>query len=159
MHHPEKKIAHTTAFVTTSCGALAGTRNNSMGPSLWIDPTTHRITSGRSSTELHFAFICMDACMNTYIYARVYESICKYSHYSMLLLHWGLVKTLFSFSHSSYPFLTLHPHLLSILHLIRLFFITLNRCPKEQKDCVLIPIPGECCPRLECMFHKPVHKD
>ena len=31
MHHPINRIAHTTAFVT-SRGALAGTRNSSMGP-------------------------------------------------------------------------------------------------------------------------------
>ena len=32
MHHPTEKIAHTTAFFYTSRGALAGTRNSSMGP-------------------------------------------------------------------------------------------------------------------------------
>ena len=28
MHHPTDRIAHTTAFCYTSCGALAGTRNS-----------------------------------------------------------------------------------------------------------------------------------
>ena len=37
----------------TSCGALAGPRNRSMGPSQKIDPTTHRIMSGYCTTELH----------------------------------------------------------------------------------------------------------
>ena len=32
MHHPTDRITHTTAFVYTSRGALAGTRNSSMGP-------------------------------------------------------------------------------------------------------------------------------
>ncbi|XP_041369648.1 uncharacterized protein LOC121383621 [Gigantopelta aegis] len=32
------------------------------------------------------------------------------------------------------------------------------KCPEEQKDCVLVSIPGQCCPRLECAFHHPVHK-
>ena len=32
MHHPTDRITHTTAFVTPVGGALAGTRNSSMGP-------------------------------------------------------------------------------------------------------------------------------
>ena len=32
MHHRTDGITHTTAFVTPVCGALAGTRNSSMGP-------------------------------------------------------------------------------------------------------------------------------
>ena len=32
MHHPTDRITHTTAFVTPHRGALAGTRNSSMGP-------------------------------------------------------------------------------------------------------------------------------
>ena len=32
MLHPTDKIVYTTAFVKTSCGALVGTRNSSMGP-------------------------------------------------------------------------------------------------------------------------------
>ena len=32
MHHPTDRITHTTAFVYTSRGALAKTRNSSMGP-------------------------------------------------------------------------------------------------------------------------------
>ena len=37
----------------TSRGALAGTRNSSMGPPPWrIDPTTHRTMSERSTSEL-----------------------------------------------------------------------------------------------------------
>ena len=37
----------------TSRGALAGTRNSSMGPPQWrIDPTTHRTMSERSTSEL-----------------------------------------------------------------------------------------------------------
>ena len=33
MHHPTHMIAHTTAFISyTSRGALAGTRNGSVGP-------------------------------------------------------------------------------------------------------------------------------
>ena len=43
MHHPTDRIAHTTA-----CGALAGTRNSSMGPPWRIDPKTHRTMSERS---------------------------------------------------------------------------------------------------------------
>ena len=31
MHHPTDRMTHTRAFVTNSRGALAGTRNNSMG--------------------------------------------------------------------------------------------------------------------------------
>ena len=47
----------------TSRGALAGTRNSSMGP--WrIDPTTHRTMSERSTSELRPAllFIISDSC-------------------------------------------------------------------------------------------------
>ena len=47
MHHPTDRITHTTAFVT-SRGALAGTRNSSMGPPWRIDPTTHRTMSEHS---------------------------------------------------------------------------------------------------------------
>ena len=37
----------------SSCGALAGTRNSSMGPTpKRIDPTTHRTMSERSTSEL-----------------------------------------------------------------------------------------------------------
>ena len=35
----------------TSCGAMAGTRNNWMGLPLEIDPATHRTMSGRSKME------------------------------------------------------------------------------------------------------------
>ena len=35
-----------------SRGALAGTRNSSMGPPCGIDPTTHRTVSERSTSEL-----------------------------------------------------------------------------------------------------------
>ena len=37
---------HSLCYI--SRGALAGTRNSSMGPPLRIDPTTHRIMSERS---------------------------------------------------------------------------------------------------------------
>ena len=48
MHHPTDRIIHTTAFVTPVVGALAGTRNSSMGPPPWrIDPMTHRTMSER----------------------------------------------------------------------------------------------------------------
>ena len=47
MYHPTDRITHTTAFVYTSCGALAGTRNSPMGPPWRIDPTTHRTMSER----------------------------------------------------------------------------------------------------------------
>ena len=56
MHHPTDRIAHTTAFVTPRCGALAGTRNSSMGPPhegsiRWpIAPWANALT-----TELHLA--------------------------------------------------------------------------------------------------------
>ena len=44
MHHPTDRITHTTAFVT-AIRALAGMRNNSMGPPQGIDPTTHHTMS------------------------------------------------------------------------------------------------------------------
>ena len=39
----------------TGFGALAGTRNSLMGPSIGIDPTTYRTISGRSTVELRVA--------------------------------------------------------------------------------------------------------
>ena len=42
------RITHTTVFAYTSHGALAGTRNSSMGPPWRIDPTTRRTMSERS---------------------------------------------------------------------------------------------------------------
>ena len=71
MHYPIDRIAHTMAFVTllfpinskgyfiftitiitsicyTSHGALAGTRNTSVGPLWRIDPITHHTMSKRS---------------------------------------------------------------------------------------------------------------
>ena len=41
----------------TSRGALARTRNSSMCSPCGIDPTTHRIMSGHSTTELHLALV------------------------------------------------------------------------------------------------------
>ena len=49
MHHPIDNLCY------TSHGALAGTRNSWMGPPWRIDPTTNRIMSGRSTTELHLS--------------------------------------------------------------------------------------------------------
>ena len=45
MHHSTDRITHTTA---SSRGALAGTRNSSMGPPWRIDLTSHRTTSEHS---------------------------------------------------------------------------------------------------------------
>ena len=56
MHHPTDRIAHTTVFCYTSRGALAGMRNNSMGPPHEgsirrpIAPWANALT-----TELHLA--------------------------------------------------------------------------------------------------------
>ena len=56
MHHPTNRIIHTTAFVTSSRGALAGTRNSSMCPPHEgsirrpIAPWANALT-----TELHLA--------------------------------------------------------------------------------------------------------
>ena len=52
---PTDRITHTTVFVTTSCGALAGTSNSLLGPPWRIDTTTHCTISGRYTTELHLA--------------------------------------------------------------------------------------------------------
>ena len=40
-----------TSLCYTSCGALAGPRNSSVGPSLGIDPTTHCSMSGCSTAK------------------------------------------------------------------------------------------------------------
>ena len=44
--HRQDDTYHSLCY--TSCGALAGTRNSSMGPPWRIDPTTHRTMSERS---------------------------------------------------------------------------------------------------------------
>ena len=53
MLHPTDKIAHSTTFFYISHGALAGTKNSSMGPPWGIDPMTHRTMSGHA--KLHIA--------------------------------------------------------------------------------------------------------
>ena len=47
MHDPTDRIVHTTSFYIASHGALAGMRNNSMGP------MTHHTISRHSTVELH----------------------------------------------------------------------------------------------------------
>ena len=47
----------------TSYGALAGTRNSSMGPPLRIDPTTHRVMSSRSYHEATSRSSRINTCM------------------------------------------------------------------------------------------------
>ena len=55
MHHPTDRITHTTIFVTRR-GALAETRNSSMGPPRRIDLMTHRTPRANTlTTELHLA--------------------------------------------------------------------------------------------------------
>ena len=50
--HRQDNTYHSLCY--TSRGALAGTRNSSMGSPPWrIDPTTHRTMSERSTSELH----------------------------------------------------------------------------------------------------------
>ena len=44
--HRQDSTYHSLCY--TSCGALAGTKNSSMGPPWWIDPMTHRTMSERS---------------------------------------------------------------------------------------------------------------
>ena len=51
--HRQDSTYHTLHYAKR--GALARTRNSSMGPSWKIKPTTHRTMSGRSTTELHLA--------------------------------------------------------------------------------------------------------
>ena len=46
-----RQDAHTTSFDVEHWLK----REIAYGPSWWIDPTTNRITSGRSTTELHIA--------------------------------------------------------------------------------------------------------
>ena len=41
----------------TSCGALAGSANSSMGPPTGVDPTIYRTFSGLFTTELHLASV------------------------------------------------------------------------------------------------------
>ena len=51
MHHlRQDKPYHSPCY--TSCGALAGKRDSSVGPISGIDPMTHRIMSRYSATEL-----------------------------------------------------------------------------------------------------------
>ena len=59
-NHPTAPyVHHPTA--QDSRGTLAGTRNSSMGPPRGIDPTTHRIMSRRTTTELHMVLrLCID---------------------------------------------------------------------------------------------------
>ena len=52
IQHRQDNTYHGVCY--TSRGALAGTRNSSMGPPEGIDPTTHH-TLSCSTTELHLA--------------------------------------------------------------------------------------------------------
>ena len=54
MHYPTDRIAHATA------GTLVRARNSSIGSLRGIDPTTHRIMSGSSTTELNLAHSASD---------------------------------------------------------------------------------------------------
>ena len=61
----------------TSCGALAGMRNSSMGPPWRIDPTIHRTMSERSyhgatSRSPTHRYIYMYVCMYIYLYIQMY---------------------------------------------------------------------------------------
>ena len=58
MHHPTDRITHNHDLCYTSRGALAGTRNSSMGPPWRIDPTTHRTMS-----ELSYHGVCVCVCV------------------------------------------------------------------------------------------------
>ena len=53
--HRQESTYHDLCY--TNHGALAGTRNSSIGPPWGIDPTTHRTMNGRSTAELHIAAI------------------------------------------------------------------------------------------------------
>ena len=46
--HRQDNTCHSLWY--TSCGALAGTRNSSVGPPWGINPMTHRTMSGHSTT-------------------------------------------------------------------------------------------------------------
>ena len=49
MHHPRDVKTHTThSLCYSSCGAMAGTRNSSIGPPWRVDPTTHCTMSEHS---------------------------------------------------------------------------------------------------------------
>ena len=55
---------HGLLLLISSCGALAGMRNSSMGPPWRIDPTTHRTMSERS---YHGATFCsLNGCNHMY---------------------------------------------------------------------------------------------
>ena len=59
MHHPTDRIAHTTAFVIPVIGALARTKNSSMGPPCGMDPTINRteIYISITITKVQFSFL------------------------------------------------------------------------------------------------------
>ena len=72
MHHPTDRIIHTMA---TSCGALAGTRNSSMGPPWRIDPTTHR-TMSEHSYHFIYGYMASDIWLRTIVIVREETSCC-----------------------------------------------------------------------------------
>ena len=82
MHHPTDRITHTTAFVVR--GALAGTRNRSMGPPWRIDPMTHhtrseRIYHGATSRSLYnWASLAMSTKCN----------LQRTSIFLLTIIHW-----------------------------------------------------------------------
>ena len=56
MQHLTDRVVHTIA----SCGALAGTRNSSMGPPWGINPKTHHTVSWCSTTDLNLR-LCLES--------------------------------------------------------------------------------------------------
>ena len=55
MQHTIGRIEYAMAFITPKYGEPVGTRNSSVAPSRGINPTIHRTTSRRSTTELRLA--------------------------------------------------------------------------------------------------------
>ena len=72
MHHP-------TGISWISRGALAGTRNSSMGSSRRIDQTTHCIMSARSTTEVRrrMYVVCAVICWRV---AYIYDTSRTHTH-------------------------------------------------------------------------------
>ena len=53
MHHPTDRIPHTTAFITPVVEHWLEQEINLIRPPGWVDPTSYRAMSGRSTTELY----------------------------------------------------------------------------------------------------------
>ena len=75
--HRQDNTYHSLCY--TSLGALAWTRNSSMGPSWRIDPTTHRTMSKRSyhgATSRSWQQWCMQAVEHCTTHCGIFYHIC-----------------------------------------------------------------------------------